>query len=60
MTGSTFLHMIYAAPEHWRGMRAADLDGRIDLYALGGELFEMLTGQTIFWAENFEGCLEST
>ena len=54
-TGSTLLTMAYAAPEQWMGMRAADLDGRADLYAMGGVLFEMLTGQTVFEAENYHG-----
>jgi serine/threonine protein kinase len=54
-TGSTLLTMAYAAPEQWMGMRAADLDGRADLYALGGVLFEMLAGQTVFEAENYHG-----
>jgi TPR repeat protein/serine/threonine protein kinase len=45
----------YAAPEQWKGMEAKELDGRVDLYALGGVLYEMLTGQTSFNAHNSEG-----
>lgn len=54
-TGSMLLTMAYAAPEQWMGTRAAELDGRTDLYALGGVLFEMLTGRTAFDAENYHG-----
>jgi serine/threonine protein kinase/tetratricopeptide (TPR) repeat protein len=55
MTGSSLLTMAYAAPEQWLGMRAAELDGRTDLYALGGVFYEMLTGRTVFEAESYEG-----
>jgi serine/threonine-protein kinase len=54
-TGGTLLAMAYAAPEQWRGVPAEQLDGRTDLYALGGVLFDMLTGETVFDAENYEG-----
>ncbi len=45
----------YASPEQWRGTSGRDLDGRADLYALGGVLYEMLTGSQPFSAANLEG-----
>ena len=55
--GSTFLAAgrilltpTYAAPEQWLNTRLELLDGRADLYALGGVLFEMLTRETVFGA----------
>lgn len=45
----------YASPEQWRGTPAGELDGRTDLYALGGILYEMLAGRGAFHAHNMEG-----
>ena len=45
----------YASPEQWRGTPGRELDGRADLYALGGVLYEMLTGSQAFSAANLEG-----
>lgn len=45
----------YAAPEQWNGMNAEEQDARVDLYALGGVLYEMLTGTTCFRAQTTEG-----
>lgn len=42
-TGGVMLTPDYAAPEQWRGMAPEELDGRVDMYALGGVLYEMLT-----------------
>jgi len=45
----------YAAPEQIRGMGGDQLDGRTDIYALGGLFHEMLTGATMFHSHNTEG-----
>jgi serine/threonine protein kinase len=45
----------YAAPEQWKGLAAEELDGRVDLYALGGVLHEMLTGSTGLHVHSTEG-----
>lgn len=52
--GTAMLTMAYAAPEQWMGTCSADLDSRTDIYALGGVLFEILTGETPFDAENYQ------
>jgi serine/threonine protein kinase len=45
----------YASPEQWMGLPAEQLDGRVDLYALGGVLYEMLTGRLCFHSHNSQG-----
>lgn len=54
-TGETVLTPTYAAPEQWYGADPSDLDGRTDLYALGGVLYKMLTGHSAFHAADYEG-----
>ena len=46
LNGTTMLTPQFAAPEQWLGKPTAELDGRTDFYALGGLLFELLTGQS--------------
>jgi len=53
-SGETVLTRAYAAPELWRGARPKELDGRTDLYSLGGMLYEMLTGKTAFRAAEYD------
>jgi serine/threonine protein kinase len=53
-SGATLMTPQFAAPEQWLGVPTAELDGRADLYALGGVLFEILTGHCPFQAENFQ------
>ena len=53
--GTSLFTPIFAAPEQWLGTPSNQLDGRTDFYALGGLLFEMLTNQNVYDAENFQG-----
>ncbi len=42
----------YVSPEQAKGKRGDDLDGRSDLYSLGIVMYEMLTGDVPFNADN--------
>lgn len=52
--GTTMLTPQFAAPEQWMGIATEELDGRTDLYALGGVLFELLTGRCAFDAGKYQ------
>lgn len=52
--GATLLTPQFAAPEQWVGTPTAEIDGRTDLYALGGVLFEILTGRCAFEASKYQ------
>jgi serine/threonine protein kinase len=56
MTRGLLLTPGYAAPEQWKEMPAAEMDGRTDLYAMGCVFYEMLTGHTPFTALNMDSC----
>jgi TPR repeat protein len=59
LSAGLLLTAAYGSPEQWRGMKAADLDGRADLYALGVSLYEMLAGRLPFHAHTDTGWMHA-
>ena len=53
-TGTVIGTLYYMSPEQCRG---EELDARADVYSLGAMLFEMLTGEPPFQANNFVGLI---
>jgi serine/threonine-protein kinase len=55
VVGTVLGSPLYMSPEQATG--AADIDGRTDVFAFGGILFEALTGQRAFEAPNFNALI---
>ena len=55
MVGTVLGSPLYMSPE--QAMGAAGIDGRTDVFAFGGILFEALTGQRAFDAPNFNALI---
>jgi len=51
VSSQLLLTAAYAPPEQWKGMKASELDGRTDIYALGVTLYEMLAARLPFDAD---------
>src|SRR5262245_30985065 len=45
----------YLSPEQSRGLSRREIDGRADIYALGMVVYEMLTGDRAFTAQDLKG-----